>query len=240
MEYNLNCILYQTLNSCMKIPKKIDHCLTDAIVNIQFNNIPSDEEFLAFFLNIFKNDIIEAKTVNNSEDDYYYTVDKKFKIAVTNNSITFNFAGDYEGWENYRGVIQKFVLPFFSHFGDTLNILRLGVRYISSFPRISIFNIINGQISLNFINEDTDCHFQTHSKIDNHHAIVNLVYKNSPVDTQKISLVDIDIININDNSNSVINFDTLITNIDKAHDVEKELFFSTLSDKFLRTLNPQY
>ncbi len=235
----------------MKIPKKIDDRLKNSIVQIHFeSNIPSGT-ILGYFHDIFSKEvqfmssrtpvISNGKVIGIEETTpIIVTNDKNFTILIQDNIITFDLVDGYKGWNTYIENIKKYMFPIFeSNIINKVN--QIGVRYISNFDEIIIFEHINANIHLDFIKTEIKGQARFEFSMHNNIVLLNLISGSNIISSNSESpklgsIIDIDVIQ-KPNINSI---DELIKIADEIHEVEKNIFFSLLKDSFLSTLNPIY
>jgi len=247
----------------MKIPRKITpDNIKDSVVQIVFNpNCPPElligrfENHLQSILE-FKGGTVPANQVFRLPDGNEFNfgqfqagffqggffLDKKesVKVTVSANTLVFNTFKSYPGWEVMLSVISETVRIMFEK-GITESIQRIGVRYISQFDDISIFEKLKMSFGLNISNKSFST-TQIRSEFDDEgfKIILNLLnnFERADNNTQrKFSTMDIDVIRIFESSSKI---GEIIDSIDKAHFKQKSTFFSLLSEEFLKTLNPEY
>lgn len=246
--------------SFMKIPKKITpDNLKDTIIQIIFNPAISPELVLgAFYYNCKDTyDFIgtapgkKGLKLNEKEGFFIESIEKGFfldknsevKVNVTNNAIVFNCYGGYIGWEKYYAIISATITRLFeAHIIES--VLRIGIRFISQFENINLFEKLNIKLSLELPNQDlSSTQIRTEFEEDPYKVILTIINKakNIPVQTGRtntpVSIVDIDVIQLLDKeqSPSIIN-----SCIDNGHFKQKVTFFSLLTSSFLASLNPEY
>jgi len=161
---------------------------------------------------------------------------------VTSNSITFNLTDKYYGWEEYFKVIKRTLgLLFENEVIGKIN--RIGVRYISIFEKVRIFDNIVPNISFApFDGQSSRGQFRIEIDRDDFLAIVSivnaypLVLENNSSDV--FSVVDIDIIKAINATNET--FAGVLDIIQRAHYEQKQMFFSLLKKEFINSLNPEF
>ncbi|AQG81015.1 TIGR04255 family protein [Spirosoma montaniterrae] len=242
----------------MKLPRKIDDRLKDAIVNIQFvPGVPA--ETVLGYAHAHLNTLFDTVTADpfpafslqanslmiDQRSVYFLSKDRKVRIDINGQSITFNVNQGYPGWAEYRNVIA-----------DCLNALgagnvikqftRLGIRYISQFDDVQIADSINIDLAIRSVPAERRGQIRVEFVHQGFQVIVTLVDRyptevRSPLPSAPgfFSLVDIDVIKFYATERP-IDQQTLLTDIDTAHHEQKVLFFELLKDSFLQTLNPQY
>ncbi len=237
----------------MKIPRKIDDRLKNSIVQIQFDSLLPFGTILGYFHSIFKEKLkflpqrtpilSNGKIIGVEESaPIIITEDDNFTIVIQDNSITFDLLNGYKGWDVYQKNIINYLTPLFNEkLIEKIN--QIGVRYISNFDDIYIYEHINATIQLGFTNNRIKGQSKFEFTIDNKIVLLNLLNGGGVVDSESTntprvgSIIDIDIIQRQPSVNSIAE---LINTIGDIHEIEKKVFFSLLKDSFLTTLNPIY
>jgi uncharacterized protein (TIGR04255 family) len=235
----------------MKIPRKIDDRLKNSIVQIHFeSNLPSGAIF-GYFHGIFNEEVqfMPSKTpiISNGKiigieetTPIIVTNDKNFTILIQDNTITFDLVDGYKGWEIYIENIKKYITPIFeSNIINKVN--QLGVRYISNFDEVMIYEHINANINLEFVKTEIKGQSRFEFSINNNIVILNLIsgsiLVNPNNESPKLgSIIDIDVIQ----KPNLSSIEELVKTVNEIHEVEKSIFFSLLKGSFLSTLNPIY
>jgi uncharacterized protein (TIGR04255 family) len=232
----------------MKIPKKISpDNIKEAIVQIRFepncagelvlgnfNHICSD--LLDFVSTKVPNEEINSVIIENNVGGYFTDNSELFKVEINFDSITFNTqAADYPGWDEYSNFIYS-IIKRCTENNFFKQIKRIGVRYISHFDTITIFDKLKVNISVPFTSLIDSTQFRSEFEYKDYRVILTILnhINNKEI---KTSVIDIDVIKqVNSN---VQNCD-LIECIESSHFTQKEIFFNLLTDKFLISLNPEY
>ncbi len=247
----------------MKIPRKITpDNIKDSVVQIVFNPACPPELVIGRFENHLQNtfefkggappskQVIKLADGNELNFGQFqsgffqggFFLDKKesVKVTVNSNTLVFNTFKNYPGWDLMLSVIKNTVNVIFEK-GIAESIQRIGVRYISQFEGIAIFEKLKMSLSLatsnkNFLTTQIRSEFDE----DGFKIILNLLnnFERTENNVQtRLSTVDIDVIKFYD---SLADVQGIVDSIDKAHFKQKSTFFSLLSDEFLKTLNPEY
>lgn len=239
----------------MKIPKKITpDYLKDTIVQVHFiPNIPP-ELILGDFNYLFKGTYkfiagkrfqppIQGMPSIIQENFYFVDTNEEVKIEITERTLTFNTLHKYIGWQRYFPLIQK-TLDSLWNSKTIKSVNRLGLRYVSEFPEIRIFEKLKMGINLNIPNKTFQItQFRTEYIDDQFRVILNLsndmLKKGPEIEKQsRFSLIDVDVISIFKEPESSL--EQIVNIIDKSHFKQKTIFFSLLTDSFLNSLNPEY
>lgn len=162
------------------------------------------------------------------------------KVSVTPNTVVFNALKNYPGWSTMFPIIRDTIVHLLKY-GIAESVQRVGVRYISQFEDIAIFENLKMSLALEIGNKSfLATQLKSEFDEDEFKVILNLLNNYLRKDGEKekkFSIVDIDVIRI---FNSSRNIDDIVGLVDKAHSKQKATFFSLLSDKFLNSLNPEY
>jgi uncharacterized protein (TIGR04255 family) len=247
----------------MKIPRKITpDNIKDSLVQIVFNPACPPELVIGRFENHLKNllefkggtpplkQVFRLPDENELNFGQFQTgvfqggffLDKKefVQVTVSANAIVFNTFKNYPGWEVMLSVIEETVKVLFEK-GIAESVQRIGVRYISQFDGIAIFEKLKMSLGLNISNKNyTTTQIRSEYDEDEFKIILNLLnnFQRSENDIQRnFSTIDIDVIKFYE---SVTDVREIIGDVDKAHFKQKSTFFSLLSDEFLKSLNPEY
>lgn len=239
----------------MKVPVKITpDNLLDTIVEIRYNSNVSHELIPGILSKVLPDDFIYLNPTNvtpnglsiditNPETKLIFGIDspnvfsnKEVKIQIRReNSLVFNCVGNYIGWIKYFTIMEK-ILKLISKEDIFHSYNRIGIRYISKFDNVSIFDKLKGSFKLDVPNKSlNNTTFRTEYFLDDKRIIINLS-NNVQRKDEIYSLIDIDVL-VNLKSS---NFNELLEKIEIAHKDQKETFFGILNDDFLKSLNPKY
>ncbi len=235
----------------IRIPKKISPCpITEAIVELRFDSNQPAEVIPGIVFNkleqkfpkLEKLPIMELPSFIRDNDPnlkfspQYRLISEDFNFQFGPKCFSIVCPQEYKGWTKY---FEQIIWIFNAM--KELNIiskpLRIGLRYISFFKDIDIFDKIKINLSLaensligcqNVFRTEFDFHaFRCVIQFANT-ALLNGSIKGSSFD---VDIVSENITNIMDNFKDVI---------DSAHEVEKQIFFAVLKDDFLKKFNPDY
>ncbi len=237
-----------------KIPKKLNpDLLTDTILEVKFTSIVPFEIFIGKMYNEL---IVQGYNYSSPTMDALGTDDPRKQITVnlnalqpvfkneevtiklTPNSIIFNCAKGYIGWDKYFSVIKN-VLSIINDL-DLIKVYhRIGLRYINSLQNINIYDKLIDEVRIKIADYETrstafltvikDKVFNINLKVEN-----DVKLKDQP---DSVSLLDIDVYLFNEEG---IEFDQIFNLVDEAHNKEKEVFVYLLKEEFIATLNPEY
>ena len=157
-------------------------------------------------------------------------------------AINCDCSSGYMGWGNFYPLIKKVNQSVIST--DVIKaITRIGIRFVSFFENINIFDQIKLKISYEGAKlTDNFTTFTTY--IQEQNFTQRLVLNNRIINKYPLSknveksgsIVDIDTFT----SERMTNFNNLEKLIDRGHSLEKALFFSLLEKQFLDSLHPCY
>lgn len=248
----------------MQNPRKIDDRLKDAIVNIQFvAGVPADA-VVGYFHSILREELQESTHFFNqlniatngltieANSSFFITKNERFRIDINPQNLTFNLLDGYhdllngqDGWKGYLPTVHRFVKPLIEK-NVIKQVQRIGVRYISQFENVSIYDCTNLKVDLGIDTTTRRGQLRVEFEKKGFLNVITLLnsYPNSTVTPDNIndsffSLIDIDVIK-NFAPDQHLSFDELIAHLNEAHDTEKDLFFSLLNPAFLQSLNPTY
>lgn len=252
----------------MGVPSKISpDNIRDSIVEVKYVGKFPFEIIMGYFYQVLQSDFKFANKVptkrkvtsptvmegvpqeiffalNNSPVFLY---NEKIKIQFQQNSIIFNCLEEYVLWKNYKPQILSVLAKIHS-----TNVIssyeRVGLRYISEYQGMDIVDKIRFTYPLGTINKSiVNTGFKTEFFEEDFKVILNLNLNSimPPFEGKDItdannylSLIDIDVIR---EKLQTQNIDVVFDIIEKAHAIEKNLFFNCVMKKeFIETLNPEY
>ncbi len=244
----------------MKIPVKITpDTILEAIIEIRFSpNIPGDAVFGAIYGNLrgefsgyeALNALQIPEAIRQSDPSLtfaplYRIQHDDILLQIGPRVLTFNNPGAYLGWESLSGNIKS-LLEKILKLDVIKSVERIGLRYINFFPEQKILENANLKIEFPNFQSITKSHNIRMEYFDNDIQTVLQVLENATVsqntqgsDARNGSIVDIDCIKLYDSSDS-IDVLGIMGNLDKAHKIEKNLFFNLLKTDYIEKLNPVY
>lgn len=162
-------------------------------------------------------------------------------ISISLNSISITEKDSYSGWCKFHNKIKLFLdaLNKVAVFKDSER-LRYGLRYVSIFENIDIFdNKIDLTLSIFGINVNKENHYIVSNWLDNDISCTLQISNNVMLAPQssKASVVDID---IGTPDNSDLRKFSVLDSLDKFHNYEKDIFFKLLKPDFLNDLEPTF
>jgi len=184
---------------------------------------PAETNPAHFFLavspkHIFQNDVIRV----------YY---EEGKVVINSN-------GQYRGWKRYSEsvLILADLLRRENLLGE---IYWVGLRYISEFSEVQIFDQLTWQFNFPVDNSQTiNTSFRTEWIDDSDHIVVNLL-NNGQRGGTSFSLMDVDV-NHNCLDKPIELPEQLADVLNRIHEKEKLVFFGLMNEEFLQSLNPTY
>lgn len=170
--------------------------------------------------------------------------DDCIKIHLKNESIIFNTVGKYPGWSKFSSCIYEVMGRLFQ--ADFLkSIQRVGMRYISEYPEMSIFEVMKGSPVVSIPGGDgQNSTYRTEVKYEGCEVTLSIADKvpaktNTASELTYFSLVDIIVAKLF-HSQPISGIETIKTETNLVHRVEKLFFFGILTDEFIASLNPEY
>lgn len=167
------------------------------------------------------------------------------RIQFADQQIIFNCLEDkYVGWDKYFQVISDAVAGLFDK-EVAKSFTRAGIRYISEFKNIAIYQGIKGVVDFSGAGLKLDNSIlRLTDEADNLNACVTLTNKAKRISPspqgQRIveaSLIDV---TVYENFNPTSDLNILWGKLQQIHTRQKEIFFGLISSDFLSTLNPEY
>lgn len=235
----------------MDLPVKITPCpIIDVTFGINFeSNIPSGAIFGILF-NEFKNkypnyeelpilQIPEAlrKSDNNLKYQAHYRLSNEiYNLFIGSNTLSISNPKNYVGWDDFSKEVFN-VINVIKKLDLIKSISRFGLRYVDFFPNINILDKIKNKV---IIENSIETHITSIIKDENFAQILKMMsnIKLTQNGSEYFgSVIDIDTYKNECESDILINF-TEVINL--AHLTEKKLFFSLLSEQFLKSLSPEY
>ncbi len=249
----------------MKIPKKIfPDRIVDAIVELKYTlNHPYEVSLGMLYSNIDDTYNYSSRPLNNHKkpvQNSNFAIGEKveiqigikpiffnanIKIEITPDSIIFNCLNDYISWEVYSEEIEKFLTQILKD-NVIKSFNRIGIRYISHYPELKIFDISKFEFTFGMPELQSDTFsFNSAYRTNDFRVILNLnnlmslfsANENGDLVNIPTSIIDIDIIKEGFVEVELIK---LLEEINIAQRKQKEIFFNLLKDSYLSTLNPEY
>jgi uncharacterized protein (TIGR04255 family) len=238
----------------VKIPKKIDSPIKEAIFEIRFaGNLPG-EALYGMLYDIFKdfpNKETHALPImqipqqmreidqNLRYQPYYRAVSKNFAFAVGPRSVVFSALEPYSGWTDWTNFFSP-IVDSIKGKGIIQKVERIGLRTLDIFDG-NIFDSINAGLTVdNKIISTSPSSFFTEFDQDKTHIVLNIGNAaNINGLPTKNSLIDIDCI-CQFNCDANFFFDSYKGVLEKAHLSNKQVFFGLLKQDLLASLKPEW
>lgn len=241
----------------VEIPQKINpDKIVEAIVEIRFEpNVPEDAVFGIIYQALSGEftgseplpitqlpNQIRKQDINLQFAPHFQLNHDDFFLLIGPRVITFNVKNEYIGWATFfpkiEGILSKIL---------TLNVLkkpkRVGLRYINFFENEDIF--INSNLKTEFtgFGKSAKQSLIRNEYIHEKYMIAVQISNNATIKTIEPhvtgSVLDIDVY-FNDFEIENMSSDEFSSIIDKAHNLEKETFYSILKEDYIKRLNPEY
>ena len=183
---------------------------------------------------------VEIENSPDKDSGFFYS-DGQYKVVVKNDQVAFNCVSVYTGWNKYF----KFILGCMEYLGDFIKGNYVVVRYVSSYPDLSLASFLDGNIDYTHLNNiikeqihRIECNLINENGLSYGVGIIRL-FDNVIFQNRKQSIVDVEI-QSTDFSAADNNFETMIGFINDGHLFEKKLFYSLLTKEFVDSKNPVY
>jgi uncharacterized protein (TIGR04255 family) len=180
----------------------------------------------------------------NPQPLYFFTKESVRIQLFQNSSLAFNCINGYIGWSAYSAQIQEIMSVLSAEVGMKM-FPRVGIRYISEFRGIDILDKLKMTLNINSIAGELKT--STFRFIVQEGMVVKNIQVTNKLPVNKrtkdsfevvlISLLDIDVV---EKGLKITDLNQLYQKIESLHTIEKQTFFSLLSDEFLQSLNPEY
>lgn len=243
----------------MKLPKKIyPDNIKDSIVEIRYTPKLPFEIALGFFFQalddtyMFANRQVlpftlpDGRNLEISQGSVSLFHNENIKFEIRANSIVFNCIADYKGWEIYEAQIKKTLMQLLAS-DMIVSVDRIGVRYISEYPNEELFNFTKFKFTFGFPDIKSNsynfrCDFELHGKqvalnLNNNSNVSPQITNMQNIDLSKISSIDVDIIADNKCNHDI---DSLMAIVNECHDLEKDIFFGMLDEKYFDNLKKEF
>jgi len=182
-------------------------------------------------------------SIRNADNNLKYTpliqlksLDNIWLIQVGSNVISFHIINHYCGWESFQSTLEQAINELFSKLND-IEITRIGLRYINGLSSESHYvkNINSLNININAANlkieEAVNLNFSVHN--DELHSTLTRIATPEFVkgDMPQNVTVTVDIDVHTPRSIKIIEKEKVFDWLNKAHDFEKNTFFSLLPEE---------
>ncbi len=240
----------------MRIPKKIHNCpIADSVVELRFNSSIFPNAVFGLIFNVLQNEfpkveklpilqlseqLIDSDPNFKFKAQYRLISDEGFSVQIGPDVLVIGSPIPYPGWDWYFDKI-KLVIEKVYQAGVIKEVIRLGVRFINFFD-VDIFEKINLNIAINNVSHES-LNTQLRTEIKKNGFLNTLSIANNAKQILK---------NNKERIGSIIDIDTFKeykqddfkgiyeTEIENAHNSEKEIFFSLLKTEYLNSFNPEY
>ena len=238
-----------------ELPVRIEKCpIVDALVELRFEaRVDTNAVFGLIYGTLMQNysgrvenlpimQLPEAVRVSDPALKFkplYRIINKDVLIQIGTDVISISSPLPYIGWTTFKRHVLDIIMLICK--GKIINrVVRLGHRYV------------------NFFESDLLDKITMHFQMTDGYAIQNLIITTQVKDTDFDNTVQfsnnaaLNLGSPNQKNGSIIDIDTfrdysddyflgnIETEIEKAHQCEKTLFFSLLKPQFIDSLNPQY
>ena len=239
----------------MNIPKRINKCpILEALAEIRFApSVPSDAVFGLLF-NALRSDFPSVEKLPPAElpgfvvsaeptmmhSPHYRLASDNFVLQIGPRIVSLSVTNGYIGWrifsQKIKAVFEKVISA-----NVTNDISRFGLRYINFFED-NIFDVSTLVVRLKDTNLGKYSSMVTAEIPEGEFRNVVRVGNNAKVKTNEAKQL----------SGSIVDIDTFLEGhfqatqqeivkvLEKAHCVEKQLFFNLLSQEFIESLEPEY
>lgn len=174
-----------------------------------------------------------------SSKAHYRLVGDNYSVQVGSHVLSVHGHGEYRGWSNYSQIIFE-IFEKIKEYKVIDEVTRLGVRYISFFDS-NIFEGIKLNVALPGYSLPTYPATVRLEIPSGDFIRVLQVVNNATIIQNNVSkvgsIIDIDTVSVNGIYSFFNNMGELI---ERAHQLEKELFYGLLKEHFLTSLNPEY
>lgn len=224
----------------INVPKSLkDDHLKDTIIQVVFKTNYNLEYIHGVVTDTLKqldgNSIVPQDVDSNNPTPLIYGSDN-FRIRLDPNQIQFNCIQSYPGWVAFSPIVYSFLEAL----SKIAEFTKVGIKYISVFEGVSIFQNINGTIHIKSFPplKGEEYMFramvsENDQPVPNAQATVKLI-NNRPVGPQTVaSFVDITLETNASNEN-------YIAYLEFIHKHEKLLFFNLITEEFKNSLGPTY
>lgn len=238
----------------VKIPKKIDSPIQEAVFEIRYDCPYPGEALYGLLFDIFKDfpnredhalpihqipQQIRLIDPNLKYQPYYRAFKDGYAFAVGPNSIVFSALKPYRGWTEWKGFFYP-ILETIRKKEIIGSVERIGLRTFDLFDG-NIFDKINAKLTIvDRTIDSSPTSFFTEFDQGSVHVLLNLGNAaNVNGQATKNSLIDIDCICLF-NCEANIFFSKYQETLEKAHLANKQVFFGLIKQELLSSLNPEY
>lgn len=158
-----------------------------------------------------------------------------YRIQITSDTISFNFVRAYPLWINYWSFIKSCL----NILGDDIESTFISLQYISCFENESIFDNIDGDISLKYLPRFAGSEFSfschVHEKEFDATALIRITDNIKTDPNTTTSVMNISLQGSVNKTKST--FDDYVSFL---HKHEKNLFFLLIKEDYIKSLGPHY
>jgi len=236
------------------IPKKIESPIQEAVFEIRYDCPYPGEALYGLLFDIFKDfpdkedhalpilqmpQQIRLIDPNLKYQPYYRAFRDGYAFAVGPHSIVFSALKPYRGWTEWKSFFYP-ILDTIREKKIIRSVERIGLRTFDLFDG-NIFDKINAKLTIADRTIDSSpTAFFTEFDEGSVHVLLNL--GNAAAvngQTARKSLIDINCICL---FNGEVNgfFSSYKETLEKAHQVNKQVFFGLIKQELLSSLNPEY
>lgn len=241
----------------MPLPTSIENCpLVDALIEIRFEPKVFKEAVFGLIYQQINSDFpdtpqslpilqlpepLRAMDPNLKFKPYYRLENKQFVVQIGPDVMTVSSRMPYVGWGHLKSYAENVFSKIFAIPNFISTVSRLGIRYISVFET-NVIDKIN--VRINFSNPEVqtiNSQIRVEIPEDNFISILQVISEgtfNIPgIIERNGTIVDIDTCRMYGDNAFIENFSG---ELEKAHKIEKTMFFSLLEAEFLNSLKPIY
>lgn len=231
------------------LPKKITpERLRDTVIELRHDSdIPFEyllglvydalKDILAPVNNLGSNELTFnpfSSIIINSRKDLFQN--EVIRLQVLEGRLVFNSNGVYQGWDKFLEHIQK-TLEQLASKALIKNFNRIGLRYISEFSGLQIFDHLIWKFEYTWgQSAHRNTSFRTEWIDNNDTIIVNLAHSALP-EREMFSIMDVD---VSCQLREPGSLEDTVKTIEHLHLKEKEVFFGLMHPEFIASLNPSY
>ena len=169
-------------------------------------------------------------------------VNDHVKIQLGDHLLVFNSLDKYPGWKRYFNCIEGVIKNLFEKY-LIKSVSRIGLRYISEYPEMSVFDVMKERPVLSLPHgRGQNITYRTEIRNEHYTIVLNVadrVAKQGAIpDESFFSLIDVDVFKVL--SQPQPNVEAVLNTTEYLHKIEKEVFFGILKEDYIKTLNPEY
>ncbi len=227
----------------------------DTTVEIRFSSLINDNAVFGVIYFNLKDSYPEVEELEISQIPMELVVDnpelasaaryrikgERFNVKIGPRTISIHCNSKYPGWEIYYGEIVR-VINIVKNLGVIKSVTRVGLRYINFLPyNVNIFNdlLLKVMLSGRSVTDSptTVRYLVRENELISSLTIANFTQAIQDGNTQLGSMIDIDTYQEHGLENFLNNYSAIIN---KAHQIEKTLFFGLFTPEYLESLDPIY